>query len=29
MDRVMQFASIIGLAVVGGMVASMVPIVTP
>ncbi len=25
----MQFASIIGLAVVGGMVASMVPIVTP
>ena len=25
----MQFVSIIGLAVVGGMVASMVPIVTP
>ncbi len=29
MDRIMQFASIIGLAVVGGMVASMVPISTP
>lgn len=29
MDRVMQFASIIGLAVVGGMVASMVSISTP
>lgn len=29
MDRVMQFASIIGLSVVGGMVASMVPIETP
>lgn len=29
MDRVMQFASIIGLAVVGGMIASMVPITTP
>lgn len=29
MDRVMQFASIIGLSVVGGMVASMVPITTP
>lgn len=25
----MQFASVIGLAVVGGMVASMVPITTP
>ncbi|MCI6139967.1 PTS system mannose/fructose/sorbose family transporter subunit IID [Clostridium sp.] len=29
MDRVMQFASIVGLAVVGGMVASMVSITTP
>lgn len=29
MDRVMQIASIVGLAVVGGMVASMVPITTP
>ena len=29
MDRVMQFASIVGLAVVGGMVASMVTITTP
>lgn len=29
MNRVMQFASIIGLAVVGGMVASMVTISTP
>ncbi|MCT6892817.1 MAG: PTS system mannose/fructose/sorbose family transporter subunit IID [Bombilactobacillus mellifer] len=29
MDRVMQFASIVGLAVVGGMVASMVDITTP
>lgn len=29
MERVMQFASIVGLAVVGGMVASMVDIVTP
>jgi fructoselysine and glucoselysine-specific PTS system IID component len=29
MDRLMQFASIIGLAVVGGMVASMVPLETP
>ncbi|WP_122646120.1 PTS system mannose/fructose/sorbose family transporter subunit IID [Enterococcus mediterraneensis] len=29
MDRVMQMASIVGLAVVGGMVASMVPITTP
>lgn len=29
MDRVMHFASIVGLAVIGGMVASMVPITTP
>lgn len=29
MDRVMHFASIVGLAVVGGMVASMVSITTP
>ncbi|MGX7164070.1 PTS system mannose/fructose/sorbose family transporter subunit IID [Enterococcus massiliensis] len=29
MDRVMQFASIIGLSVVGGMIASMVPLSTP
>lgn len=29
MDRVMQFASIVGLEVVGGMVASMVSITTP
>ena len=29
MDRVMHFASIVGLAVVGGMVASMVNITTP
>ena len=29
MDRVMQFASIVGLAVVGGMVASLVTITTP
>lgn len=29
MDRVMQFASIVGLAVIGGMVASMVSITTP
>lgn len=29
MDRVMQFASIVGLSVVGGMVASMVSISTP
>src|SRR5699024_5716397 len=29
MCRVMQFASMIGLSVVGGMVASMVPITTP
>ena len=29
MDRVMQFASIVGLAAVGGMVASMVTITTP
>ena len=29
MDRVMHFASIVGLAVVGGMVASMVSVTTP
>lgn len=29
MDRIMQFASIVGLCVVGGMIASMVPISTP
>lgn len=29
MDRVMHFASIVGLAVIGGMVASMVTITTP
>ena len=29
MDRVMHFASIVGLAVVGGMVAGMVNITTP
>lgn len=29
MDRVMQFASIVGLSVIGGMVASMVSISTP
>lgn len=29
MDRIMEFASIIGLSVVGGMVASMVDITTP
>ena len=29
MDRVMHFASIVGLLVVGGMVASMVNITTP
>lgn len=28
MDRIMQFATIVGLAVVGGMIASMVPIET-